>query len=317
MNWRTCSAALAALALIVTATACGAGQGQGSASGTKQLTIGVAFPSLENSYLVTVKNAIDAEAQKQGAKVLFQAPRASADTEQAINNLNNLTAQQPDVIIAFVTGGAPLVPALKQAAKVAPVILIDGDLPQFTERTSFIGTDNAGAAALAGKYLVANLKSGTVGILAGTPGNPTHQQRVDGFTAALQGSGISVVSTLRTDCDAVKGRSATEDMLTAHPDVSAIFGICDEPIDGAVQALHARSGAHPMVLGFDASCPNLKNVQSGVETAEVAQFPVKEAQLAVQNALKVARGEKIPPRIDSGEELVTKDNVASFITDRC
>ena len=309
------AAALAASAILAACNSTGGGGGSkatGSAT-SGPVTIGVVFPSLENSYLVTVKNAIDAEAKKEHAKVLFQAPQSSLDTEGAINALTNITSQRPDVILAFISAGAPLVPALNAAARVAPVILLDTDVPTFTNRTSYIGTDNGKAAGLAGTYLAQQLKSGTVGLLTGTPGNATHQARADGFTAALKGSSVTIAASLRTDCDAVKGRSATEDLLTSHPDVKGIFAICDDPMQGAVKAVQAKHLKNLLLVGFDASPAGLANVKSGAEAAEVAQFPAKIGQLGVVDGIRAARGQAIPKYIDSGEQLVTKDNVDQFM----
>ena len=47
-------------------------------------------------------------------------------------------------------------------------------------------------------------------------------------------------------------------------------------------------------------------------TASVAQAPKNMGALAVENLVKLQKGEKIEPVIDTGTVLVTKDNADQF-----
>jgi len=46
--------------------------------------------------------------------------------------------------------------------------------------------------------------------------------------------------------------------------------------------------------------------------ATVAQNPYNMGAFGVENALKLVRGESIPEVIDTGTELVTKENAARY-----
>ena len=50
----------------------------------------------------------------------------------------------------------------------------------------------------------------------------------------------------------------------------------------------------------------------GTETASVAQFPAKMGSLGVQAAFDAASGKTFEKSIDTGTEMVTKDNFADF-----
>jgi ribose transport system substrate-binding protein len=128
------------------------------------------------------------------------------------------------------------------------------------------------------------------------------------------GSGVSVVAEPATDCDQTKGLNAAQDMLTAHPEVAAIYGACGPPIIGALQAIKA-AGKKPgeiVVVGFDAAPDELVAIKAGDEAASVAQFPAKMGSLGIETAVAAARGETVKPNVDTGTEIVTKDNVAQF-----
>ena len=53
----------------------------------------------------------------------------------------------------------------------------------------------------------------------------------------LGDAGIEIVVSAPTDCDQDKGVSASADLLTAHPDVTAIYGACGPPTLCAIQSL--------------------------------------------------------------------------------
>jgi simple sugar transport system substrate-binding protein len=209
-----------------------------------------------------------------------------------------------------------VVPALDDAvAKGIKVVLIDNDLPDWDKKSSVVATDNKKGGELAGQYLAKTLKKGaTVAVLEGVPGVPALDDRVTGMKDGLGSSGIKVVGKAPTDCDQDKGVSAAADLLTAHPDVDAIYGACGPPTVGAIQSI-ARAGRKPdslLLVGFDALPDEIKMIQAGKEDASVAQFPAKMGELGMDTLLKAVKGEDAPPNVDTGTEVVTKANASMF-----
>ena len=95
----------------------------------------------------------------------------------------------------------------------------------------------------------------TLGVLEGVAGVPALDARVEGMMEGLGGLDVKVVQQLPTDCDQVKGVDAAETILTANPDVKAIYGACGPPIIGALESIE-NAGRTPdsiVVVGFDAS----------------------------------------------------------------
>ena len=104
-------------------------------------------------------------------------------------------------------------------------------------QSSLVATDNLAGGKLAGAWLASHLPDGpTIGILQGALGNPSLADRVTGMKQGL-GNKATVVGEPATDCDQTKGLNAAQDMLAAHPNVSAIYGACGPPILGALQAI--------------------------------------------------------------------------------
>lgn len=69
-------------------------------------------------------------------------------------------------------------------------------------------------------------------------GNPPLDDRVDGMLETL-GDAAEVVATTPTDCDQTKGLDAGQDILTADPELDAIYAACGPPTGGPARL---RSG---------------------------------------------------------------------------
>jgi ABC-type sugar transport system substrate-binding protein len=82
---------------------------------------------------------------------------------------------------------------------------------------------------------------------------------------------------------------------------------------GAVEALKAAEKLKDvMVVGFDANPDAAASIIAGDMTASVAQAPKNMGAFAVENLVKLQKGEKIDPVIDTGTVLVTKDNADQY-----
>jgi ABC-type sugar transport system substrate-binding protein len=194
------------------------------------------------------------------------------------------------------------------------VVLIDNDLPDWSKKSSVVATDNLKGGQLAGQFLAKELKKGaTIAVLQGVPGVPALDDRVKGMEEGLSAAGIKIVGKAPTDCDQNKGVTAASDLLSAHPKVDAIYGACGPPILGAIQAVKkANRSADIVLVGFDALPDEVKQIQAGQQTASVAQFPAKMGEMGMATLLKAVKGESVPPNVDTGTAIVTKDNASQF-----
>ena len=70
------------------------------------------------------------------------------------------------------------------------------------------------------------------------PGVPSLDDRVKGMLKGLGAlrSKLKIVGQLETDCDQTRG-SAPQPILTANPDLKALYSACGPPTLGADQAL--------------------------------------------------------------------------------
>src|SRR5450755_78855 len=189
--------------------------------------------------------------------VLYAQGKSGTDDASEIAAIQDFVTQGVKAIA--ITPTSPAVQSALQAAvdKGVKVVLIDNDIPGWAGKSAYVATNNTAGGAVAGAFLTKTLKAGsTIAVLQGVVGNKTLDQRITGMEGAL-GAGLKVVQTVPTDCDQTKGLAAMQDILTAHPDITAVYGACGPPITGAVQALKAKGKKNVVVVGFDADGPQI------------------------------------------------------------
>jgi ABC-type sugar transport system substrate-binding protein len=199
-----------------------------------------------------------------------------------------------------------------QAAIDAGVKVVWIDSGGDNEGVTYIGTDNAVGAALAGQYLCDNLEPGSkVAILQGLITTTTGQARAEGSKSAVEACGLDLVAEVAADWDRAKGLAATEDIITQHPDLAGLFGSNDEMALGAVEALRAADLLDQVtVVGYDANPDAREAVVAGDMEATIAQNPINMGYYGVESIIKLINGETLEPTIDTGVELITAENAA-------
>ncbi len=302
-----------ALALPMTIAACSSDK-KTTAAGSNVIKVGLITKFPVDFYDTMVDAVKKYDADHPDVEVIYGQGKSGTDDEGEIAIIENMIVQGVKAIA--ITPTSPNVSnALDKAVKAGiKVVLIDNDIPAWTGKSSVVATNNLAGGKLAGAWLAQHLKPGaTIGILKGVLGNPSLEDRITGMKQGL-GPDVTVVSETATDCDQTKGLNAAQDLLTAHPNVTAIYGACGPPIIGAIQAVKA-AGKKPgdiTVVGFDAVPGEIALIKSGDEAGSVAQFPAKMGSLGIETAVAAARGQTVSANVDTGTAMVTTDNVTQF-----
>lgn len=316
----------AALMVLAAAAGCGGGSSSGgsdsspsSGSGSTnppEYRVGVAIPSLANPYYVAVKSGMDAAAKRTpGVKLVYNIQSLpSADGAQQIAAINALVTKQVKGLI--VVDPLPQTkPALTHAlGEHIPLVFVDYDGTGIDpSKATTVLTDTSQAAALAGSFIVKALGGkGNVALLDGFPTAPTNYARTQGAVKVMEDGGIKVVGRATTECDRQKGIDATQNLLTAHPEINLIYAACADPILAAATVLKREGKLGKIKLvGFDAQPREVENMKKGIELASAAQFPAKMGYLSVQAIVEAISTGRVPADIDSGSVLVTKGNAST------
>ena len=126
-------------------------------------------------------------------------------------------SQDQDVLVGVVE---------RAAAEEIPVVIFDSGI-NTDQYVSFVATDNFQGGVKAAQEMGRLLNGkGTVIITRVDPASESTNQREKGFeeTLAQEFPDIQIIDSQYGYSGAGRLRQATEDMLTAHPDVDAIFG---------------------------------------------------------------------------------------------
>ncbi len=316
---RTLAMACALVALAALAAACGSSSPSGgsASAGKVKYRIGVVFPPPSNPYYAAMWTGAQQAAKQDPSITLVQGAgfaAQNASPTQVVNTIKDLLTKQVDALV--IADGLPQYePVLKQAlSRHVPVVFTDADLTSLGSQVTTVATDNLAAGKTAGAFIAKTLGGhGKVGLLQGLPQLPPNAARTDGAKEVLAGTQVQVVAELPTQCDRAKAVAATKDMLTAHPDVQLIYAACGDPVLGAERVVVAEGKTGKVLLvGYDAQPEEIKNIEAGTEFASIAQFPGKMGRIAIEKAVEAKRTGTVPANVDTGVEIVTKANAASF-----
>jgi simple sugar transport system substrate-binding protein len=267
-------------------------------------------------FFATMEDAAKAyAAANPGVEIVFGQGASATDIEGQIALIESMVTQGVQGI-ALTPVDPTVAPALDKAIEQGvKIVLMDNNIPDWEGRTALATTDNYAAGVIAGQHLATLLKEGdTLGILEGVPGVPALDDRVNGMLEGLGGLKLEIVGRGATNCTEELGLNVAQDLLTANPDIKAIYAACGPPAAGAAKAIE-NAGIAPeniVLVGFDFCCGEAEALAAGIEDATVAQFPTKMAELGVDALVKAIRGETVESLIDSGAALVTKDNMDQF-----
>lgn len=283
-----------------------------SGSSGGKTKVGMSLSTLNNPFFVQMKDGAQAEAKKAGIDLTVT--DAQNDASQQANQLQNFTSSGVSSIIVNPVDSDAVGPGVRSANKAdIPVIAADRGVNK-ADAATLVASDNVAGGKLAADALADKLGGkGSIVILQGTAGTSASRERGAGFTEGLKAyPDIKVVAEQPADFDRTKGLDVMTNLVQSHPGITGVFAENDEMALGAVKALGSKAGKSVSVVGFDGTPDGLKAVEAGTLYASVAQQPSELGRIAVQNAVKAAKGDTVEKTVKVPVKVVTRENVADF-----
>jgi len=281
-----------------------------------QPTVALVLKTLNHPFFVDMRRGAQEAADRLGVKLQVQAAEREVDVDKQMQIVENLLQTGIKVLLITPSGSREIVSALVMARDAGvPIIIVDTRLDPKAAAAAgvhaqtFIGSDNYEGGRLAGEYAVtATGGKARVGILEGIPGHETGDSRLRGFRDAVaKASGMTIVASQPANWEREQGFNVFQNMLQAHPDIDTVFAASDLMALGAVEGIAAAGKTGKIrVIGFDALDDAKQAIEAGTMEASVAQFPYEMGKAAVESAVKVLAGEKLPADIMVKLEMVTK-----------
>ena len=284
--------------------------GEGGSTGSKASgasgAIGLSISTQNNPFFVTLAEGAKKAAKQAG--VPLTVVDASDDATKQVSDIEDLVSKNVSVLIVNPVDSDAVTGAVEAAiAKGVRVISVDR-VVNGVDIDCQIASDNVAGAELATQYIVDTLGENVkTAELVGTSGASAAIDRSQGFHN-IADKKLKVVASQTADFDRTQGMTVMENMLQADSSIQAVFAGNDEMALGAVEAI---SGAKKdvLVVGFDATDDAIEAIRQGRMGATIAQQPALIGSTAVENAIKLTKGESIPKEIPVEVTLITKDNV--------
>lgn len=294
------------------AASCALALAPGLAAAQDKPVIGVSVADQKSLFYIAAVDGMRDAAEEAGYEINVQS--ASNNSRQQIDQVNNLLVQQIGALI-FISQDSTAAAAGVKAANQAgvPVIAVD-QRPESGSGTieTFIATDSVKAARDLCSWMFEQIgNEGQIAILKGVLGSTAEQQRTQGCDEALaETPGIEVVAVQTANWDENEAFKATQNILTAHPELKAVFGESDAMSLGAAKAARQAGREDLISVGIDGFPTQLKAIGEGLTQATMAQIPYQMGQMAVRDAIKIMEGEGELPELQYQDAvLVTSENV--------
>ncbi len=252
-----------------------------------------------------------AAARELNVDIVWNGPATETDYSGQLQIADAMINNRVDAIAIAPIDRTAMVSVVERAAREKiPVVIFDSGIN--TENfLAQVSTDNYRGGVLGAERIGKILGGkGKVAMVAVQPGSASTMLREQGFeeTIAKNFPGIQIVDKRYGMADFAKSLAAAENMLTAHPDMDALFASNESSTVGAAQALKGRKG-HVLLVGFDSSPTLLEDLLSGLIDSLVVQDPFRMGYNSVQAAVKKLRGGTPEKMQNMPPLLVTKDNL--------
>ncbi|HLM56386.1 MAG TPA: substrate-binding domain-containing protein [Pyrinomonadaceae bacterium] len=325
---KRCAAALAALALPAVLGACvspqqqGQGGGGGNANGgassggyqrkTKKpgetVRIGFSMDTLKEERWQRDKQLVEARAREVGAELDVQV--ANSDDAVQTKQCDNLLTKGVDVLIVAPHNGE-IAASIVEAAHRQGVPVISYDrLIRNSDVDLYVSHQVEKMGEMQGQYALEHAPKGNYVLVGGAPTDNNamlmRKGQMNVLGPAKDRGEIQIVSDqFAKDWRADEALRITEDAITkTNGQIAAVVASNDGTAGGAISALEtARLIGKVVVTGQDAQLDAVQRIAAGKQSMTIYK-PIKPlADSAVDNALKLARGEQLtaPERINNGK----------------
>lgn len=289
------------------------------------VVIGWSGPEADHGWLGAINSGALAAAESFDDVELRQA-EGTNDANQQIAAVEQFINEGVDAIVLLPTDGAALTQVAISAMEAGiPVINVDREFSDPAgSRVTILG-DNYGMGVSAGRYICEELGDqgdAIIGEIAGIDSLPLTQDRSQGFADGLAECGLEVGPRVAADFTVAGGESAASQLLSANPQLDAVWNHDDDQGVGVLAAIEAAGRDEFFLVGGAGSVNMMDRIEADDSVIKATViYPSTQAADGIALARLVAQGKtmsdlvtpSVPYRIVLDAPVVTKENVADFI----
>jgi ribose transport system substrate-binding protein len=267
--------------------------------GSPRITIGVSLLTRTHPFYQDLEAGLLEAARASGYELRITA--GEFDVAKQKDQLQDFITQKVNAIVVCPCDSRSIGTAV-QAANEAGIPVFTADIACLADHASIVShvaSDNIAGGKLAARAIIDALGGqGKVAIID-HPEVESVIQRVRGFEEEIATApGIQVVAKLSGHGVKDQAFRTAEDILQAHPDLAAFFGINDDSALGALAAVEkAGKLGRVTIVGFDAVPEARAAIKAGRIYADVIQQPHEIGMKTIEAISTYMTGGRVPPSI--------------------
>lgn len=278
--------------------------------------IGLSYMTMNNEFYKIMSEEINDRIEAEGDRMVMRDP--ALDAGRQIEQIEEMLKMGIDALVVTPVDSDKLTEVLKEArAQGVHIIVLDTDVSGEGLADCTITSDNYGAGHLVGEYFLTQYDSARIVVMTHET-TESGRQRVQGFLdAVLEKEGMEIAQRIECEGQVEIAMPAMQEAVSSGLEFDAVFCLNDLASVGVVAALEENGLLEETgVYGVDGSPDSKALIAEGMMQATAAQFPTRIGSRAADVLYDLLAGETVEKHILIPVELVTRDNVDEFGTDR-
>lgn len=254
---------------------------------------------------------VEMAAVENQVEVTIVAPESEEDYKAQNQLIEWAISQQPDAILltpCSYTESTEYVKEIKEQGIVLVLIdsAVDADVAD-----AVVATNNIRIGEAEGTFMKQFVSEDScIAIVGHVKNSSTAIERELGVRKGLGEYEEKIADVVFCDSDYDKAYAQMMNLLEQYPTIDLVAGLNEYSAVGAARAIKEKGLEKQIkVVGIDSSLEEIQMLEEGIFTAIVMQNPFKMGYMGMEVAVKILNGEKVLKNIDSGCQLITKENM--------
>lgn len=282
----------------------------------QKIKIGICISDFNDKFLsYLIKEMKDYSQSLNNVEVEYV--NAEKDSNIQLEQVQNFISQGIDVLVVNPVDRDSTQPITDIAREAnIPIISVNNKFENDDDTVCSVDSDSKQAGELEMECLAKKVNyKGNVAIMMGTIGHEGQRLRTQAIHEVISKyPNMSIVAEQTAQWNKSKGMALMESWLEAGKDIDVVACENDEMAIGALSAIESSGKLGQIIVGgIDATPDALTYLKSGKLAVTVFQNATGQSKAVLDNAVKVAIGEKVEKTVNFPNELVISEDADKYM----
>ena len=285
----------------------------------QEFTVGVSIPAATHGWA----GGMNFFAQETVARLEAAYPNVdlvlatASDPAEQVADIEDMVATRGiDALVVLPFESEPLTGPVQAVGNSGVwITVVDRGLSVEGIEDLYVAGDNEGFGRVSGEFMVGAMPDGgNIVVLRGIP-TTIDNMRVDGFNAAIEGSGINVLAMEHGNWNRDDSFTVMQDFLSRYPEIDAVWASDDDMAIGVLAAIEAAGRDDvQFVLGGAGMKEMIARTRDGdaMIPANVTYPPAMIATAIEMTVVGLVSNAPVSGTFTIGSVLVTPENAAEY-----